>query len=239
MFDGGQPGCTPNNDGTVTRAEAPFGPGLRATYSIAADVTFNTAANTADGGRTWDFTPMLAGQRSELIETQPIAGQWFANDFAGAGWAAPLAGDSTLLGVFEATPDSILLRGIVSPTKNSTYTKMTFSPAVKVLVFPLTPGKTWSTATQVSGINLGVAAYWTESYDSVADVSGTSLTPYATFPVLRVRTSLLRNVGGFFTSSRTHLHVAECFGTVASVTSKSGETGNEFSNAAEVKRLAP
>src|SRR5262245_23161596 len=36
-------GCVPNNDGTITAAEAPLGPGLHAKFRVATNATISTA----------------------------------------------------------------------------------------------------------------------------------------------------------------------------------------------------
>ncbi len=57
--------------------------------------------------------------------------------------------------------------------------------------------------------------------------------------VQRVRVKLTRTVAFTPTVTRSFLFVAECFGTVATLTSQPNESANEFSSAAEVRRLAP
>lgn len=234
------PLCTPNNDGTVTRLEMPLGAGLHATFRVATNATFNTAGSNADGGYRWDFTTALSGDKAVLVETQPLAGKWFENKFAGATYAAPLSSTDTLLGVFEVTNDALLLRGVVSPTDALTATELTYSPPAKLLSFPLSSATTWTTTSTVSGrLNGG---FWTQSekYDSTVDRVGEAATPFASFaPALRVKTVLTRTVGLVPTITRSYLFVTECFGTVATITSNAGESSAEFSSAAEVRRLAP
>lgn len=236
---GTAPTCSPNNDGTVTRMEMPLGAGLHATFKIATNATFNTAGSNADGGFTWDFTPALSGDKSTLVETQPLAGKWFENKFAGATYAVPLSSTDTLLGVFEVANDGLLLRGVVSPTDSVTATELTYSPPAKFLSFPMSAGSSWTTTSTVSGrLNGG---FWTqtEKYDSTVDRAGQALTPFSAFPVLRVKTVLTRTVGFVPTVTRSYLFVTECFGTVATVTSGAGESSTEFTSAAEVRRLSP
>ena len=71
--DGGLPGCTPNHDGVIERSEMPIMAGLRATYEVARGVTVDTAGTTTgDGGRRWDFTGPYEGDRSVLVEAEPL-----------------------------------------------------------------------------------------------------------------------------------------------------------------------
>ena len=77
---------------------------------------------------------------------------------------------------------------------------------------------------------------YTETYSSNVDAVGTMTTPYGVFPVLRVATNLADlQVGVAFNSNKTFAWQAECFGTVAKITSGSNETGEEFGSAAEVR----
>ncbi len=233
------PTCSPNNDGTITRAEMPLGPGLHATFRVATNATFNTAGSPADGGvgTFWDLTVALSGDKSVLVETQPLAGKWFELKYAGASYASPIS--DTLLGVFEVAPDGLLLRAVVSPTDSMTATELKYDPPAKLLTFPLSSSSVWTTTSTVSGRLNGVAWTQTEKYDSSVDKQGEVLTPFARFPVQRVKTVLTRTVGFVPTVTRSYLFVTECFGTIATINSQAGESSNEFSSAAEVKRLSP
>ncbi|MBS1151239.1 MAG: hypothetical protein H6Q89_2937, partial [Myxococcaceae bacterium] len=79
----------------------------------------------------------------------------------------------------------------------------------------------------------------TEKYESLVDKAGQAVTPFAQFQVLRVKTVLTRTVALIPTVSRSYLFATECFGTVATINSNSGESQTEFSSAAEVRRLSP
>ena len=82
---------------------------------------------------------------------------------------------------------------------------------------------------------------YTEQYVSRVDQVGTMTTPYGAFPVLRVahRSDPHRGRRRVLATSRTFAWIAECFGTVATIASQDFETGAEFTDAAEVRRLAP
>jgi hypothetical protein len=232
--------CAPDRDGRIVRAEVPLAAGLRATFQVATDATVSTAGETrADGSRRWDFSGALPGDHATLVETLPLEGRWFAGSFPGATYAAELADASDLLGVFELTPAALLLRGVASPDDGPTRTLLTHDPPVTVLSFPVAEGGAWTTTSLVTGQNLGLLATWTERYDSTVDAHGELAAPFGTFGVLRVRTTLTRTVGVVPTVTRTHLFAAECFGTVAAIRSRDNETRDEFTTAAEIRRLAP
>lgn len=233
--------CIPNHDGTITAAEVPLVAGVSAKFMAATDVTFATMGTDAGGGkRNWDLAQTFAGDHLALIEAQPIAGQWFAADFAGASYAAKLSETNDLLGVFEIAGDSLLLRGVVSPSDSATATELTYDPPVLVLSFPLTKGKTWKTTnTQVTGTAQGIFSSYFETYDNSIDADGTLETPFGSFDVLRVRTTLTRTLGFVVTTVRSFSFTTECFGTVATVRGEDNESSAEFSSVAELRRLTP
>lgn len=240
--------CVPNEDGTITRDEVPLRAGLRATYMSSGSTSFDTAGTMLpDGGRLWDFTPAMTQDLPRQVATSALTGLWFENDYPDAGYVAPI-GNGELLAIFQVTPEALLLRGLASPTSGLTATRLLYTPPVKVLDFPLTVAKTWSTNTTVTGRYMGgvigvTLPYQTELYESTVDLTGQARTPYAStipFSVLRVRTKMTRKLALITSATlRTQQYVTECFGTVATVSSREGETTDNFTSADEVRRLAP
>lgn len=244
--DSSLPGCNANKDGIITRDEVPIAAGLYATYRVGKNENVSTAGNPAAGNRrTWDFSTMLASDVSVRIETQALTGKWFAATYAGATYATKLSEASDLLGVFETSPGALLLRGVVSPSESATATKLSYTPSVSVLKFPLALNATWTTDSDASGTAMGVDVAFAptnEVYDSKVDAAGELKTPLGTFEVLRVATVLTRKVGvGFPTTTviRSFAFVTECYGTVATVVSANNEPNAEFTSAAEIRRIAP
>lgn len=253
---GGSVGCIPNDDGVIERSEVFFEPGLRATFKISGAATFDTAGTAApDGGRSWDFTPALAGDTSRLVETKPLAGEWYESKYPDAGYVTELGQGSPLLGVFSATGNALYLQGVVAPNADGG-TEVHYAPWVKVLQFPLQAGGSWGTTTTVSGkyqgFVIGNAAFGTglpfqeENYTSTVDRSGDALTPFSNFHTLRVRTVMVRSTRIYtafpfmpILTLRSFNWNTECFGTVATLTSTDNESSTEFTNAAEVRRLSP
>jgi hypothetical protein len=185
----------------------------------------------------------LASDVSVLVETQALAGKWYAPKFPGATYASKLSQSSDLIGVFETSPGALLLRGVVSPTETAaTKTELTNAPPVAILTFPLQMGATWNTDTKVSGTAQGVALFGTydEKYESKVDAAGELKTPLGTFEVLRVQVLLRRTIGILPTTTlRTFAFVTECYGTIATVTSAENEANVEFTRAAEIRRISP
>jgi hypothetical protein len=233
--------CTPNHDGQITLAELPLAAGRSATFRIATNATWSTAGHAnADGSRTWDLTGMLAGDADQTLALASPAGAWWQASYPAATYATALSASSNLLGVFEVDANGLTLVGVVSPSGGATSTALTYDPPVRVVTTPFITGTAWTSTSTVSGTAQGLAVAYTEQYDSRVDQVGTLAAPYGTFPVLRIATDMTRTAGlATLTTNRTFTWAAECFGFVATATSQNFETQPEFSNDAEVSRLAP
>lgn len=229
-----------NHDFVVEQGELTLEPGLSAQLLAAQGVVFSTAGSEqVDGTRIWDFTAALPGDHGLVVSTIDLAGTWYESSFLGATYAARLSDAEELLGVFEATTDALVLRGVVSPSDGITRTELVYDPPVTVLDFPVSEGKTWNSATTITGLAQGVAVFYTEDYAFEVDARGQALTPYGEIEVLRVHSELVRTIGALVTTVQSHSFVAECFGSVATVVSEDQEFEKEFTDAAEVRRLAP
>ena len=233
--------CAPDHDGAITLAELPLLAGRMATFRIAAGAAFDTAGvANGDGSRRWDLSAQLAGDADRVIALAPPAGTWWQASFPAASYAAPLAADSDLLGVFAVDAAAVSLLGVVSPEGGPTRTQLAYDPPAQILALPLDASSTWSSTSTVSGVALGVVSVYSERYAVRVDHLGTMTTPYGEFPVLRTATDLTRT-SGLVTlhTQRTFAWIAECFGAVATVASQPFETSAEFDDPAEVRRLAP
>lgn len=233
--------CTPDHDGEITLGELPLAAGRSATFRIATGATWNTAGvSQPDGSRSWDLGVQLAGDGDATIALTSPSGTWWAATFPSASYHAPLASTSDLLGVFHIDATGVTLLGVVSPQGGTYKTELEYDPPARILAAPFVVGSTWMTTSTVSGYAQGVIVAYTEKYDSRVDEVGTMSTPYGEFPVLRVATDLMRT-SGFTTvlTKRTFAWIAECFGSIATAQSQDFEASSEFSDNAEVRRLAP
>ena len=237
---GGSSWCSPNGDGVITEVEVPLVVGASVKLRVAQDVQVDTSGTPlGDGQRKWDFATELPGDHMTLVQTLPLDGSWYASKFVGASYAAKLSDGEDLLGVFESAPGALLLRGVVSPQDGLMRTELLYDPPIVVLSFPLESSKSWQSAATVSGLAAGVVALYTESYDFTVDARGVAATPFGEFDVLRVHSKLVRTVGGLPITIQSHVFISECFGNVATITSKQYELSTEFSSASEIRRLAP
>ncbi|MEO8700616.1 MAG: hypothetical protein ABI867_11260 [Kofleriaceae bacterium] len=233
--------CAPNHDGQISLAELPLIAGRMANFRMAANATFDTAGTAnPDGSRSWDLTAALAGDADHVVALASPTGAWWAPSFPTATYAVTLAQGSDLLGVFRVDATAVTLLGVVSPEAGSFRTELAYDPAATILALPFAVGATWSSTSTISGVAQGVITAYTERYASRADHVGTMTTPYGVFPVVRVATDLTRTAGlATLLTKRTFAWTAECFGSVATVSSQDFETAAEFTDPAEVRRLAP
>jgi hypothetical protein len=240
--DGGLLACASGDAGVLTHDDVPLAAGLSATFRIATNETIDTAGtDNGDGTKTWDFSGALASDQNQIVSTLSPTGTWWASSFATATYATTLSSTATTLGVFNYGANALTLVGVVSPTSDGfTETKLTYATPIPILDFPLHNGQTWTTTSTVSGTLSGVASFYTEEYDSSVDAIGTVKTPYGSFAALRVNTLLTQ---ASVSKTRTYAWVTGCFGTVAKATSATTTTGTapgeNFTQAAELERLAP
>jgi len=237
--------CMPNHDGMIVQSELPLAAGSHANFLISTGLgsganTWNTAGSAAASNtRTWDITGVTGGTAQAITLAAP-AGAWWAGDFPDATYATVLSESSpSTLGVFHIDATGLTLLGVVSMSGGPSETELTYDPPAQILKLPFMAGSMWSSTSTITGLLSGVATGYSEEYDSTVDQVGMMTTPYGTFPVMRVATNLLRNSVG---DQRTFAWMAECFGSVAQVTSQAFPnpvpTG-EFDNPAEVWRITP
>lgn len=231
--------CTANFDGVITRDEVILRAGLSGTFKVATDAPVDLEGEMAEGERFWSFDQNLPGDQLELIELRDPDQFWFSQDFPRATYVAKLSAREDLLGIFQATDDALLLLGVASPEDGLFETNLDYDPPVEILQFPIELDKTWAGEHDVSGIAQGAIVVYDEDYFSEVWATGTLDTPFGSFDVNVIRVELTRTIGFVETTIRTYAFVSECFGTVATVTSQDDEDEIFFTEAAEIRRLAP
>ena len=258
-IDAALPGCKANKDGTITREEVPLQAGLHAIFRFASNVDIGTQGEIQGSGqRKWDLTTAFSSDANVLIETKSLKGQWFENEYKDATYYTPLGKSPDVLAIFENASGSLVLKGAVSTAGDGpTKIDLKNNATVRTLDFGeggLKVGKKWTDTTLVTGVSptpngtggfnpSGPIAY-KDKYDNSVDAEGELATPLGSFHVLRVRIDLTRTIpydGGEFPAftTRTYAFVTECFGNVGSIVSNFNETQEEFTKAAEIRRIAP
>lgn len=239
--DTGNPGvCAPNHDGIVVRAEVQLAAGLAAPYLVAQDVSVDLAGVPGEEGKLiWDFAKGFAGDKPVQVKTLDVASQWYGSYYPGATYAARLNESTDLMGVFKLTDDALLLMGAASEKSGLLATRISYDPPVATLKFPMKVGSQWTVKSSASGQVNGVLSAWTEQVDMSVGAYGILKTPMGNFPVLRVEAKTEKVLGMFTTTYRSVAFLAECFGVVGKADSAANEKSALFTNAAEVRRIAP
>ncbi|MBX3231315.1 MAG: hypothetical protein KIT84_10260 [Labilithrix sp.] len=251
-------GCVANRDGVIAANEVPTRAGLHGIFRFATKALVSTEGTDIGGGkRRWDLSGKLNGDANVLIETLPLDDKWYGPKFPNGSYATPIGKSPDLLAVFAKSDDgSLTILGAVSSYDGAYRTELINDKAVEVLKFPLEKGKKWES----SVINVtGVAPYptaptspsgpyaYTDVYENEVDGEGELVAPLGTFDVLRVRILITRTFPAVppavptetVVKTRQFAFVTECYGNVAAVTSELNEPNVEFTNAAEVRRIAP
>jgi hypothetical protein len=229
--------CTFNGDGVIQRSEAPFIPGLGALFAVNPSGS-TVAVNLQPTGGVWDFTAPVAGEGKVFDQLASPGGTWWAADFPTATHAEILEDGQPEWGVYRATDSALQLLGIVSAQGGLQKTELTYATPIDVLRFPLSTSSQWTSESDVTGYAEGVLYAGHDTYSFVVDQRGTTKVPAAQFDTLRMRINYTQTYGFLTTTSITYLHLAECYGAVARIRSQDNETSNDFSTAAEYRRLA-
>jgi hypothetical protein len=229
--------CTLNNDGVITRAEAPFLVGLGALF-VSNTPGQTVAVNEHATNNTWDFTAAVSGEQKVFDQLLSPSGAWWAGDFADATYAQRLEDGQAVLGVYKATADKLQLLGVVSEQDGVQRTELTYATPIDVIRFPLHNGDNWTSESDVTGTASGVIYAGHDKYVFAVDAAGTTKVPAGQFNTLRLRFNYTQQVGFVTTTRITYLHMAECYGAVARVRSQDNETSNDFTQAAEYRRLS-
>ncbi len=244
--DAGPFTCLPNLDGQLDASELQAALNVPITYLVSAPSTTQTVnlAGQVDsaGNRFWDFSQSLSSDVPTTIEATPLDGKWYGGSFPGGQWAAPIDAADTVEGVYSADSSAIYVLGLASTTQSPKegQTLVVYGTPVALYRFPMTAGSSWtSTGTVMGGMLRGLPYAGTDTY-AVTDVAvGQMLLHDYTFTqVHRVRTTATVSPSvGAAAVTRQDQFLFECFGEVVRATSKVGETKDDFTTAAEVRRL--
>jgi hypothetical protein len=245
--DAGPFTCLPNLDGQIDASELQVAIGVPVAYLVSAPNTTPTvdlAGQVDDAGNlVWDFSESVATDVSVTIAASTLNGKWYQASFPEGQWAAPIDVGDTVEGVYSADSQAIYLQGIAStaPSPSEGKTLVVYGAPVALYRFPLTPGSAWvSTGTVVGGTLRGLPYAGTDTYAVTDDAIGEmSLQDYLFTQVHRIRTTAtVTPSAGEAAVTQQVSFLFECFGEIVRATSKVGETNQNFTTAAEVRRLS-
>jgi hypothetical protein len=232
--------CVPNLDGRIEAAELPVAFDVAAQYATSSEPRGVDLAGAVDaqGRRVWDWSQAVPSDKAVAVQASTLAGKWYATSFADASFAAPMDAAGATDGVYRRGENALELMGIASVERDRTL--LVYDPPVVLYRLPMAPGDAWTSTGRVSQGRLNGLPYnGTDTYEARVDGSGRMRLPgYELAQVLRVRLRVtVSPSAGAPVERRQVSFVSECFGEVARATSALGETVDDFTSAAEVRRL--
>jgi hypothetical protein len=238
--------CVPNLDGMIEASELAPVLSTPIAYTVSPPGTtraVDLVGEANSGGElTWDFSMEYANDEVAMLTAVPMTGLWFAKSFPGGQYATPLDAAATLIGVYSSDDTAISLLGYASSVEkpSSGQTLIVYEAPVAVFQLPLAPGKSWISTGQVhDGMIDGLPYSGTDTYQVSDDALGQITIPDFVFTQAhRVRTKLTVSPSvGEATELWQVQFMFECFGEVARATSQDGEMDENFTTAAELRRL--
>lgn len=237
-MSGGGGLCNFNGDGVIDRSELQAVIGLGGLFAVNPAGQNATVSLKAQNG-VWDFAAPVQGEQKTFDQLIDPAGKWWAKSFPSATYAQRLDANKDLLGVYKMSAGALSLLGVVSETSNGfSDTNISYATPIDVIRFPLKVGSKWTQTSTASGLLSGVLYAATDQYDFSVDQRGMTKVPAGTYDTLRLRFDHTNTYGFVVTKNITYIHMAECFGNVARIRSKDGETSADFTTATEYRRMA-
>jgi hypothetical protein len=238
--------CLPNVDGRLDANEMPVALGVT-TSSIASPANTTRAVDTAgfvdaDGHRVWDWGADFADDQLARYSASELAGKWYAASFPGGQFVAPFDLGGRTQGIYSKTEEALYLHGLASTESDPAEgrTLYVYDEPVALFRFPIAPGAEWtSRATVRNGLIRGIPYAARDTYQVRVDASGRLILPDMEFTQahrVRVLATIEPAVGPTLTTWQT-IFLSECFGEVARATSLIGEAQQDFTTAAELRRL--
>ena len=238
--------CVPNLDGKIDANELAPALGVPVHYLVSppgkerqVDVV---GVVDAAGHRVWDQSIDLADDTEATLTASALTGKWYASSFPADGFVAPFDAGDAVEAVYEHDASSLRLVGLASrdPSPPEGKTLLVYDAAIALYKFPLAVGATYTVSGTTKNATLrGLPYARKDTYAVDVDASGELRLPDVTFQqVLRVRTTVtVEPAAGAAVTRRQVSWMSECFGEVARATSNDGETKDDFTTAAEVRRL--
>jgi hypothetical protein len=242
----GQLSCVPNLDGKIEAAEFKAVLNTPVDYLVGNNRTVDLHGKVdPEGHQVWDFSTDVSSDGVITVQATGLADRWYQSSFPGGQWVAPADALGTTDGVYAADAQAIYLLGLASakeaPPEQKTL--LVYDQPVAVYRFPLVKGASWkSVGTFTNATAAGIYPVGgTHTYDIRDDLTGQlELTSFTLSQAHRIRTTLTITL----TADPDHPivkrqtgFVFECFGEVVRASSAPGEMNDDFTKAAELRRL--
>ena len=238
--------CVPNLDGKIESSELLTAFGVPVSYLVNPAGTtrpVNIAGEVnAQGQLVWDFAVDYADDQVATLQASELTGKWYAASFPAGQFVTPLDLGGRIEGVYANDGASLLLLGYASREENPAEGKtlVVYTQPVAIFRFPLEVPKEWVSVGEVRNATVrGLPYAGRDTYTIKVDAAGRLELPDVTFTQsLRVRTTTaIQPSVGASVVRRQAGWVFECFGEVARATAPDNETNDDFTTAAELRRL--
>ncbi len=239
--------CVPNLDGVIESSELQPALGVAATYRV------NPAGTTrmvdvegqvnGSGQLVWDWGASYANDQVATIEATSLQGKWYASSFPDGQFVTPFDAADTLEAVYSQDASGAYLYGLASKVQNPPEgeTLWVYDSPVTLYAFPLKPGTSWTTTGNIrNGLVRGLNYAATDTYQGTDDATGQLILPDFTFTQahrLRFVVKTTFSAGGPPQVNRQVSFLFECFGEVGRASSQMNEMNDDFTTAAEQRRL--
>ncbi len=239
--------CVPNLDGRIDGSELPVVLGTPVNFLVnpaGTEVPIDVGGRVdSDGKLFWDYSADDGTDQLAEITAVDIADRWYADSFPTGQFATPVDAGGRVETIYLRDDTALWILGIASREENPPegQTLLVYQEPVPYYRFPIEPGMEHVAVGEVVGGTLrGLPYAGRDTYEVHADAVGVVALPDLMFEQAhRVRTKVtVEPAAGMATSQRTVSFLFECFGEVARATSLAGETDEDFSTAAETRRLA-
>lgn len=238
--------CLPNLDGKIESSELPVVFDNPVSYLVSPAGEQRTVDLLGDlddqGHRIWDWGADYASDQLARLTAMQLSVKWYSASFPAGQFVACFDAGCQIEAVYSQDENGFYLLGLASATENPIggQTLLAYSNPVTLYRLPIQSGDDYVSVGEIAnGTFQGLPYAGRDTYEIRVDGSGILALPDLTFTqVLRVRThTVLEPAVGQSTSQRQVSFLFECFGEVARATSLPGESEENFTTAAEVRRL--
>ena len=236
--------CVPNLDGKIDANE------LQPIYNVTANFLVSPQGKTRtvdqvgavrDGKTLWAFNVDLPDDQVFKSTGTPLTGKWYEKHFPGLvnPVVIPLDAAGNNEAVYTHDDQALYLHGIASKTE-AVNTYLPYEKPLALYRFPLTVGLSYTAIGDVKdGSFQGLPYAGRDQYEVKVDAAGSViLSDFSVQQALRVKTKVtISPAAGIVTVTRQTNFLFECVGEIVRLTSVPGEQDENFTNAAEVRRL--
>jgi hypothetical protein len=239
--------CVPNLDGKIEARELAPRFGVDAHYVVSPagkERNVDLVGAEESGRRVWRFGLDFADDQVARFSAQRLEGKWYAASFGGipGAFVVPLDAAGTTEGVYTHSERGFFLHGVASKEADPPEQKtlLPYDPPATLYQFPLAPGLSFRTTARVrNGTFRGLPFASEDTYEVAVDGAGElSLPDFVLTQAMRVRTTItVVPTAGQTTTQKQTSFLFECLGEAARATSRLGEPEQNFTTAAELRRL--